>query len=134
MREFGSGSRRVVENALAEAGIKKKELNTRMELDSTEGLLSAVEAGLGVTFVSRWAVRNQLALGTLKLARVRGLKLSRMFSIAYPAGPEPAGNAGVFRKFLLARSMELMPRATGKATTSLHSVVESTEKDLNRLP
>jgi hypothetical protein len=76
-------------------------------------------------------VRNQLALGTLKLARVRGLKLSRMFSIAYPAGPEPAGNAGVFRMFLLAKSMELMPRVTGKVTTGSHSVVESTEKDLN---
>jgi DNA-binding transcriptional LysR family regulator len=111
MREFGSGSRRVVENALTEAGI-----NTRMELDSTEGLLSAVEAGLGVTFVSRWAVRNQLALGTLKLARVHGVKLSRMFSIAYPAGPEPTGNAGVFRKFLLARGMDLAPRVTGNVT------------------
>jgi DNA-binding transcriptional LysR family regulator len=32
-----------------------------MELDSTEGLLSAVEAGLGITFVSKWAVRNQLS-------------------------------------------------------------------------
>jgi len=117
MREFGSGSRRVVENALTRAGIKKKELNTRMELDSTEGLLSAVEAGLGVTFVSRWTVRNQLALGSLKLARVYGLKLSRMFSIVYPAGPEPAGNAGVFRRFLLARGMDFMPRVTGKAAT-----------------
>ena len=116
MREFGSGSRRVVENALAHAGVKKKDLNTRMELDSTEGLLSAVEAGLGVTFASRWAVRNQLALGTLKLAKVRGLKLSRMFSLAYAAGPEPSGNAGAFRKFLLARSRELTPRVTGKAT------------------
>jgi LysR family transcriptional regulator, transcriptional activator of the cysJI operon len=116
MREFGSGSRRVVENALAHAGVKKKDLNTRMELDSTEGLLSAVEAGLGVTFASRWAVRNQLALGTLKLAKVRGLKLSRMFSLAYAAGPEPSGNAGVFRKFLLARSRELTPRVTGKTT------------------
>jgi DNA-binding transcriptional LysR family regulator len=113
MREFGSGSRRVVENALTRAGVKKKELNTRMELDSTEGLLSAVEAGLGFTFVSRWAVRNQLALGTLKLARLHGVKLSRMFSIAYPAGPEPTGNAGVFRKFLLARGMDLAPRVTG---------------------
>jgi LysR family transcriptional regulator, transcriptional activator of the cysJI operon len=117
MREFGSGSRRVVENALTRAGVKKKELNTRMELDSTEGLLSAVEAGLGVTFVSRWAVRNQLALGTLKLARVRGLKLSRMFSMAYPAGPEPTGCAGVFRMFLLARGMDLTPRVTGKVAT-----------------
>lgn len=108
MREFGSGSRRVVENALRRAGLKKNELKTRMELDSTEGLLSAVEAGLGVTFVSRWAVRNELALGTLKLARVRGLRLARMFSVAYPAGPEPAGSAGAFRLFLLAHSMKLM--------------------------
>ena len=111
MREFGSGSRRVVENALTRAGLNKKEWKTSMELDSTEGLLSAVEAGLGVTFVSRWAVRNQLLLGTLKLARVRGLTLSRMFSIAYPAGPEPSGNASAFRAFLLAHSSELTPVA-----------------------
>lgn len=116
VREFGSGSRRVVENALAEAGIKKKELNTRMELDSTEGLLSAVEAGLGVTFVSRWAVRNQLALGTLRLARVRGLKLSRQFSMVYPSGPAPVGITGVFRTYLLTRGMDLVPRATGKTS------------------
>lgn len=110
MREFGSGSRRVIENALTQAGLKKEDLTIRMELDSTEGLLSAVEAGLGVTFVSRWAVRNQLALGTLKLARVRGLKLSRMLSMAYPSGPAPTGNVGAFRAFLLSQGMDLMPR------------------------
>jgi LysR family transcriptional regulator, transcriptional activator of the cysJI operon len=115
MREFGSGSRRVVEKALARAGFNKKDLKTSMELDSTEGLLSAVEAGLGVTFVSRWAVRNQLLLGTLKLARVRGLTLSRMFSIAYPAGPEPSGNASAFRSFLLAKSSELTPVTANRA-------------------
>jgi len=114
MREFGSGSRRVIEAALAKAGLKKKDLRTTMELDSTEGLLSAVEAGLGVTFVSCWAVRNQLAIGTLRLARVKGLQLSRMFSLAYPTGPVPAGNAGVFRRLILSHSLELVPRATGK--------------------
>lgn len=114
VREVGSGSRRVVEQALAAAGLKAKELQIRMELDSTEGLLSAVEAGLGVTFVSRWAVRNHLALGTLRLARVRGLKLSRRFSMAYQAGPEPTGNAGAFRRFLLARGPGLMPGEIGK--------------------
>ena len=112
MREFGSGSRRVVENALARAGLKRKDLKTRMELDSTEGLLSAVEAGLGVTFVSRWAVRNQLSLGTLKLAKVRGLKLSRMFSLSYPTGPKPQGIAATFRAFLLAHPMKLTQPAT----------------------
>jgi DNA-binding transcriptional LysR family regulator len=114
MREFGSGSRRVVEQALAAVGLKGKDLKVSMELDSTEGLLSAVEAGLGATFVSRWAVRNQLSLGTMKLARVKGLKLSRKFSMAYAAGPEPTGNVGAFRTFLLSRSLDLAPRTTGK--------------------
>lgn len=118
MREFGSGSRRVVEAALTKAGFKKKDLKTTIELDSTEGLLSAVEAGLGVAFVSRWAVRNQLALGTLRLARVKGLRLSRMFSLAYPAGPEPAGNAGAFRHFILAHSLELILRVTGRVRSN----------------
>jgi len=111
MREFGSGSRRIVERALSKAGVELKDMNLRMELDSTEGLLSGVEAGLGVALVSRWAVRNQLALGTLKLARVRGVNLSRMLSIAYPMGPEPAGNAGAFRAFLLSRAAGLMKSA-----------------------
>jgi LysR family transcriptional regulator, transcriptional activator of the cysJI operon len=118
VREFGSGSRRVVEQALASAGVKVKDLTISMELDSTEGLLNAVEAGLGITFVSRWAVRNQISLGTLKVARVRGLKLSRQFSMAYPAGPEPVGSVGAFRNFLLAQAVDLAPRRSRKKAAS----------------
>jgi LysR family transcriptional regulator, transcriptional activator of the cysJI operon len=118
MREFGSGSRRVVEQALSNAGVKTKDLTISMQLDSTEGLLYAVEAGLGITFVSRWAVRNQLSLGTLKIARVQGLKLARRFSMAYPAGPEPIGVVGIFRKFLLSQAMETAPKRTGRVTAS----------------
>jgi LysR family transcriptional regulator, transcriptional activator of the cysJI operon len=112
-RELGSGSRRIVEQALEKAGVEVKKLHLVMTFDSTEGLLSAVEAGLGIAFVSRWAVRNQLALGTLKVARVRGLNLARMFSLATVAGPEPAGIARTFRRFVLERAEELAPRATG---------------------
>lgn len=114
MREHGSGSRRVIEKAFVKAGLSLKHLHIPMELDSTEGLLSAVEAGLGITFVSRWAVRNQLTLGSLKLARVQGLELSRVFSLVYPLGPEPTGTAGTFRRFLLEHALETAPRATGK--------------------
>ncbi len=117
IREFGSGSRRIVEQALAGVGLKTKDLSIRMELDSTEGLLNAVEAGLGITFVSRWAVRNQLALGTLKLARLEGLKLSRSFSLAYPAGPEPSGSVGAFRAFLLGYAAAVSPRRGAKRKT-----------------
>ncbi len=114
MREQGSGSRRIVEQALAAAGLAVRDLRLGLTFDSTEGLLSAVEAGLGVAFVSRWAVRNQLALGTLKLVRVRGLALARMFSLASLAGPEPSGAAGAFARFVLERAEALAPRATGR--------------------
>jgi DNA-binding transcriptional LysR family regulator len=117
-RELGSGSRRIVELALEAAGVRVRELRIGMVADSTEGLLSAVEAGLGVGFVSRWAVRNQLALGTLRVTRVKGLKLKRMFSLATMAGPEPMGVAGSFRRFVLERAEELAPRATGHAPAS----------------
>jgi LysR family transcriptional regulator, transcriptional activator of the cysJI operon len=113
-RELGSGSRRIVEQALGQAGLDVKKLRLGMTFDSTEGLLSAVEAGLGIAFVSRWAVRNQLALGTLKLARIRGLNLKRMFSLATVAGPEASGLVGTFHRFVLQRAEELVPRATGR--------------------
>jgi DNA-binding transcriptional LysR family regulator len=106
----------VVEAALEDAGIKLKDLRFSLTLDSTEGLLSAVEAGLGAAFVSRWAVRNQLSLGTLRIAHVRGLKLTRMLSIAHLAGPPPAGNAGAFTRFVLENASALLPRITGIAT------------------
>jgi DNA-binding transcriptional LysR family regulator len=114
MREQGSGSRRIVEQALVSAGLTMRELHLGLTFDSTEGLLSGVEAGLGIAFVSRWAVRNQLALETLKLVRVRGLALARMFSLASLAGPEPGGAAGAFSRFVLERAEALAPRATGR--------------------
>ncbi|HXP08082.1 MAG TPA: LysR substrate-binding domain-containing protein [Acidobacteriaceae bacterium] len=113
-RELGSGSRRIVEQAMEKAGLEVKKMHLLMTFDSTEGLLSAVEAGLGIAFVSRWAVRHQLALGTLKLARIKGLNLARMFSLATVAGPEPAGIARAFHRFVLERAEELAPRATGR--------------------
>jgi DNA-binding transcriptional LysR family regulator len=113
-REHGSGSRRIVEHSLESAGVAIRDLKLGLTFDSTEGLLSAVEAGLGIAFVSRWAVRNQLALGSLRLAHVEDLPLQRMFSLAWPAGPEPAGVAAAFRRLVLDRAETLTPRPTGR--------------------
>lgn len=113
-REHGSGSRRVIEDALKAAGCDPEKLQTTMTLDTTESLLSAVEAGLGVAFVSRWAVRNQLTLGTLKLAHVKGLRLARVFSVAHRQGAVPQGSAGAFHRFLLSSAYDAAPRPTGR--------------------
>ena len=103
MRERGSGTRRVVEMALERQGLKQKSLRIVMELDSTEAIKSAVEAGLGVGFVSRWAMAKDLRLGKhFKIVEVTGLRIKRDFSVAYTSGVEPLGLADEFRRFLFA--------------------------------
>lgn len=104
MREQGSGSRRVVEHALDNAGLKLKSFKNVMDLDSTEAIKSAVEVGLGIGFVSRWAISKELELGALKIADVPGLNIARHFSLISRTGPEPQGPAAAFRTFALERA------------------------------
>ena len=114
-RELGSGSRGILERALTRVGLHPRDLFFPLTFDSNEALLSAVEAGLGVTFVSRWAVRNQLALRSLRLARVPGLSLRRRFSLVTLAGPEPTGAPGAFLHFTLDHAASLTPRPTSRS-------------------
>ena len=103
MRERGSGTRRVIEMALERQGVKRNSMRIVMELDSTEAIKSAVEAGLGVGFVSRCAIAKDLRLGTnFKIVEVTGLRIKRDFSVAYTSGVEPLGLADEFRRFLFA--------------------------------
>ncbi len=104
MREQGSGSRRVVEMALEHAGIKLKSFKSVMNLDSTEAIKSAVEVGLGIGFISRWAISKEIELGVLKVAELAGLKVERHFSLISRTGPEPHGPAAAFRRFALERA------------------------------
>lgn len=103
MREQGSGSRHVVEAALERSGLKLKAFKSVMDLDSTEAIKSAVEAGLGVGFVSRWAISKELELGALRVAQVRGLTMARHFSLVTRTGPTQQGLTEAFRLFALTR-------------------------------
>ena len=113
LRERGSGSRHVLELALEHVGVKLKSLRVAMELDSVEAIKSAVEAGLGVGFVSRWAVARDLRLGQqFRIVPVRDLAVTRHFSSVALASPAPHGLALEFRRFLAAQ----FPPASSSAT------------------
>jgi DNA-binding transcriptional LysR family regulator len=122
MREHGSGTRHVVEMALERCGLKGKALRIVMELDSTEAIKSAVEAGLGVGFVSRWALAKDVRLGRqIRVVPVAALEIRREFLLASPAGPELGGLPGEFRRYLLARSTAVddAKPTRGRRTNSL---------------
>jgi len=102
LRERGSGSRRVVERALKKVGLPLRSLQVAMELDSTEAIISGVEAELGVGFVSRWAVGKVLRLGTVKVIAVKGLEIRRDFSFV-----RLAGAAAAFQRFAMGAKSEI---------------------------
>jgi DNA-binding transcriptional LysR family regulator len=110
MRERGSGTREIVEEAMTNQGLTIKDL-TVMEVDSTEGILASIEAGLGVGFVSRRAIRRALLLNTLKMVPIRGVHLSRQFSLVYSHGPEPTGLPGLFLNHLRAEKLRAATQA-----------------------
>lgn len=105
MRERGSGTRRIVEMALARQGVKTKSLRVVMELDSTEAIKSAVEAGLGIGFVSRWAVAKDLRLNkTFRIVEVEGVRIQREFLLVDPVRPEASALTKEFCRFLCSRA------------------------------
>jgi DNA-binding transcriptional LysR family regulator len=100
MRELGSGSRHVVEDGLQKAGIRLGSLRIAMELDSTEAILSCIEAGLGVGFVSEWAVVRRAESRSIATLRLSSGKLSRSFALVSAQGPELPPSALALQRFL----------------------------------
>ena len=65
LREKGSGTRQVFEDALRRSGFDPARLDVVMELPSNEAVSGVVEAGGGVTALSRLVVADKLAAGKL---------------------------------------------------------------------
>jgi DNA-binding transcriptional LysR family regulator len=102
LREHGSGTRRIVELAFERAKIKLPSLQIAMEFDATEAIKSAVEAGFGAGFVSRWAIAKDLRLGkSFKIVTIEGMRIERSFLLTMPHSPALQGLAREFRNFLL---------------------------------
>ncbi len=81
-REEGSGTREVIHEQLAEAGMKSADLHISMELGSPEAIKGAVEAGMGVSIVSEVTIHKELEIGTL-VALELSPSLERPFSFVH---------------------------------------------------
>ncbi|MEE9492297.1 MAG: LysR family transcriptional regulator [Gammaproteobacteria bacterium] len=64
-REEGSGTREVISEYMNQQQINPGQLKVCMELGSPESIKGAVEAGMGVSIVSRATVQKELKLGSL---------------------------------------------------------------------
>ncbi len=83
-REKGSGTRKVVEEKLVKEGMALDTLEPGLELGSTQSIITAVEAGLGISLVSLWAVKKEQALKKLVVKNIEDISLKRDLFFLYP--------------------------------------------------
>jgi DNA-binding transcriptional LysR family regulator len=78
VREEGSGTREAAEKMFRQLQIAPDRL---MEFGSTQVIKESVEAGLGISLLSYWAIRKERKLGTLVTLKVAGTPVTRNFSL-----------------------------------------------------
>ncbi|WP_083910799.1 selenium metabolism-associated LysR family transcriptional regulator [Salsuginibacillus kocurii] len=83
MREEGSGTRTVIQNHLKELGIPPEKLNIVLELGSTESVKTAVESGIGVSILSKSAIRKELNANIFQTFPIEDVTLGRQFYLVY---------------------------------------------------
>ncbi|MES2675183.1 MAG: LysR family transcriptional regulator [Pseudomonadota bacterium] len=77
LRERGSGTRQVFDAALRH---QLTNLNICLELEHTEAIKRAVESGLGISCISRLALKDAFRRGSLVPLEIAGLDLKRQFN------------------------------------------------------
>lgn len=82
-REKGSGTRKAVEDLMAAYDVDRESLNICMEAGSTEAVLAMVEAGMGISIVSRWVIRPDTAK-RLNYINLSEKEARRLFYIVLP--------------------------------------------------
>lgn len=106
LMQEGAGVRQIVEDALRQRAMRLRDLDVRLELGLQESVRAAVEAGYGVTFISRTAVEADLQAGTLAEARVEGLEATRAISLVSVTGRSRTRVAAAFVEFARERLAE----------------------------
>jgi DNA-binding transcriptional LysR family regulator len=92
-RESGSATRLAVNEKLRSLNLQPE---VAIEMDNPEAVKQAVQAGLGVAFLSRFAVMTELKAGTLVVVKARGLTIRRELKIAYRKDKHLSHAAQVF--------------------------------------
>ncbi|MEM0979839.1 MAG: LysR family transcriptional regulator [Cyanobacteria bacterium P01_H01_bin.58] len=100
--------RKVIDQVLTRWGIETSNLKIEMELNSIEAIKNAVQAGLGVAFVSISAIEKELQMGMLHRARIDSLVVNRTLSVIFNPNRYRSKAAEAF-------TQEILPQFTNRS-------------------
>ena len=73
--------KKFIDNILRQNQIKPKQLRTILQLNSIEGIKTAVSLGLGAAFVSSSAIEKELKLQTIGIIKIKNFNINRQLLI-----------------------------------------------------
>ncbi|GAB4240109.1 MAG: LysR family transcriptional regulator PycR [Ekhidna sp.] len=82
-REKGSATRKAMEAYLESHNIRPKKT---MELVSNEAVKQAINAGIGLSIVPLIGLRNELATGTMRIIKMKGLPIVTTWNLVFNKG------------------------------------------------
>jgi DNA-binding transcriptional LysR family regulator len=119
LREEGSGARGAVLAAFEAAGVPAARVQVVAELGSTEAVLTAVSAGLGIGFVSAYALVGDRMHHALGLPKVRDLAPGRDLLLVSDRTHPLSAVGTAFREFLLSEEARARIAALGRVPAVL---------------
>ena len=73
--------RKFIDNILIQNQIEIQQLKIIMQLNSIEGIKTAVSLGLGAAFVSSSAIEKEIELETIEILKIQNINITRTLSI-----------------------------------------------------
>lgn len=98
IRGRGSPVRARVEQALASAGVT---MNVVAEMNNNEAIIRSVEAGLGITIISNYAIAAELAGRRIRQLRIAGVPLRCSFNLVTLEAKHATPNVRAFQEMLM---------------------------------
>ncbi|SNR97572.1 DNA-binding transcriptional regulator, LysR family [Anaerovirgula multivorans] len=98
-REKGSGTRKLIETKLIEKGYSVENLNVVAYIENTETIKQSIMKGLGVSFLSKYAVEYEVKNNLLNAFKIKEFKLDRKIYFVYHKYRSPSPVEVEFQKF-----------------------------------
>ncbi|KUO64087.1 MAG: hypothetical protein APF84_08235 [Gracilibacter sp. BRH_c7a] len=100
IREKGSGSRQSLEYELQKLAISLQQMNTVLELTSSEAIKAAIFNGQGYAILPELSIKHELDSGSLKKIAIEDTEFKTDYFLAYTKESPPRGSEKTFYDFI----------------------------------
>ncbi len=100
LREQGSGTRNIIEQAFKEHNVDIKQLQTIAYVENTESIKQCIRKSLGVSILSKRAIEDEVKYNLLSYKKIKNINLNRKFYFVYHSQRSPSPLEIEFQKFV----------------------------------